>query len=508
MSHLKTGRVYLVGAGPGDEGLLTLRGVELLSRADVIIHDALLNPRVLRHARPAVEIIPVATASGERLRTQEEVIRLMIERARAGHTVVRLKGGDPYVFGRGGEEATEILAAGVSCEVVPGVSSFSAVPACAGIPLTHRLHASAFTVVTGHEDPAKPGTAIDWQQVARIHGTKVLMMAVDKLPAITAALIEGGLAASTPAAAVRWGTTASQTTVIGTLSDIADKVAEAGMESPAVVIIGDVVRLREQLNWFETRPLFGRRIVVTRAREQAGGLAARLSELGAQVLEVPTIRVGPPSERQPMVESLAGLGEYDWIIFSSVHGVDAFFNGLLAAYEDIRAFGNLRIAAVGPATAARIRELHLRVDAVPTEFVGRNIAAAIREVESLENLRVLLARAEVASPDLCRELENQGAIVDDVAFYRTLPESEENQGDLEVIRESGADWITFTSASTVEQFHAREDLPTLVRKFPRLRLASIGPETSKALAKLGLKPAAEARPHTIDGLIAALLDAD
>jgi uroporphyrinogen III methyltransferase/synthase len=507
MARLTVGTVYLVGAGPGDQGLLTLRGAELLARADVIIHDALLNLALLRHARASAQIIPAGKGT-ERLLSQEAINRLLVDLAREGKLVVRLKGGDPYIFGRGGEEAEALAASGVPFEVVPGVSSFSAVPAAAGIPLTHREYSSAVTVLTGHEDPAKPDTAVDWRDIARIHGTKVILMGVERLEAIAQRLMEGGLAPATPVALIQWGTTARQQTVTGTLAEIARRVEEAGLRSPAIVVIGEVVRLREKLNWFEKRPLFGQEVVVTRGREQSGDLSRRLIELGADVLEIPIIRMGPPRPREPMIEALAGLGEYDWVVFSSPNGVTAFFDALLAAFEDIRALGNVRIAAVGPATAARLRQLHLRVDAMPAEYLGRNVAEAIAQRESIENLKVLLARAQVANPELCRELEDRGAIVDDVPFYMTEPELEDPLGYGIALTTSGADWITFTSGSTVENFHARFDLRKLMERHPRIRLASIGPETTKAINALGLRETVQASPHTVEALVAALLQVE
>lgn len=504
MSKTKTGTVYLVGAGPGDVGLLTLRGAELLRRAEVVIHDTLVSPAVLRLCAPGAEILDAAAQSPDRAGRQAALNQLLLDRARAGRTVVRLKGGDPYVFGRGGEEAAELAGAGIPFEVVPGVSSFSAVPACAGIPLTHRDHASAFTVVTGHEDPARTEAAVDWAAVARLHGTKVVLMGLERLPQITADLIAAGMAASTPVALVRQGSSAAQRTLVGTLADIATRAAEAGLRSPVVAVIGDVVKLRDELNWFETRPLFGVRVVVTRARDQAGEFSRQLAELGAEVLELPTIRIQPPSQREPMIEALAGLGEYDWVVFTSVNGVNAFFDGLLAAFEDIRSIGNLRLAAVGTATAARLRELRLRVDAVPDEFVGRAVADAIARTESLENLRVLLARAEAANPDLVAVLEERGAIVDDVSFYRTVPETTEASPAARTLQDEGADWLTFTSSSTVTNLNARIPLKDLTRRHPRLRIASIGPETTRTLVGLGVTPAVEANPHTVDALLKAI----
>jgi uroporphyrinogen III methyltransferase/synthase len=498
------GTVYLVGAGPGDAGLLTLRGAELLRRADVVLHDALVNPDLLRLAPPSAELI----ARGKNMTMpQEEITALLIARARAGKCVVRLKGGDPYIFGRGGEEAEALAAAKIPFEVVPGVSSVVAAPNYAGIPLTHREHCSSFTVFTGHEDPNDAETALRHDQIAKIPGTKVVLMGTEKLSDWTKSLIAHGMSPETPVAMVRWGTTGRQQTVAGTLATITGLAAEKKLSPPVLTIIGDVVKLRGKLNWFEKRPLFGRRVVVTRRSEQAGGFAQRLTELGADVLEVPTIKITRPKETDAIVDALLGLNAYDWLVFTSVNGVTAFFDIFFRRFQDLRDIGGVRIAAVGPATATKLRELHLQVDLTPDEFTGKKIAAAFAKFQTIENLKMCLLRAEVADPDLPKALEELGAIVDDIAIYKTVAETEDPAGAGAALLESGADWITFTSGSTVEHFHARFDLPKLLKKFPQMKLASIGPETSKAIRTLGLEPALEAKEHTTEGLITALLKA-
>ena len=496
------GTVYLVGAGPGDAGLLTLRGAELLRRADVVLHDALVNPDLLRLAPAGAELI----ARGKNMSMpQEKITALLIARAREGKCVVRLKGGDPYIFGRGGEEAEALAAAKIHFEVVPGVSSIVAAPNYAGIPLTHRDHCSSFTVFTGHEDPDDAKTALRHDQIAKIPGTKVVLMGTEKLSDWTKSIIQHGMSPETPVAMIRWGTTGRQQTVTGTLATIAGLAVEKKLSPPVLTIIGDVVKLRGKLNWFEKRPLFGRRVVVTRRSEQAGSFAQRLTELGADVLEVPTIKIMRPKETDAIVDALLGLNAYDWLVFTSVNGVTAFFDIFFRRFQDLRDIGGVRIAAVGPATAAKLRELHLQVDLTPDEFTGKKIAAAFEKFETIENLKMCLLRAEVANPDLPKALEELGAIVDDIAIYKTVAETEDPTGAGATLLESGADWITFTSGSTVEHFHARFDLPKLLKKFPQTKLASIGPETSKAIRTLGLEPALEAKAHTTDGLIGALL---
>jgi len=498
------GAVYLVGAGPGDAGLLTLRGAELLRRADVVLYDALVNPDLLRLAPPSAELI----ARGKNMTMpQEAIIAQLIARARAGKCVVRLKGGDPYIFGRGGEEAEALAAAKIHFEVVPGVSSVVAVPNYAGIPLTHRGHCSSFTVFTGHSDSAETATALRYQQIAKIPGTKVVLMGTDNLGDWTKSLIAHGMPHETPVAIIQSGTLGKQKSAAGTLATIAKLAAEKKISPPAITIIGDVVKLRGKLNWFEQRPLFGQRIVVTRRPEQAGSFARRLAELGAEVLEVPTIIIVPPTEKDAIVDALLGLNAYDWLVFTSVNGVTAFFEIFFRRFQDLRDIGGARIAAVGPATAAKLRELHLQVDLTPDEFTGKKIAAAFEKYETIENLKMCLMRAEVASPDLPHALEELGAIVDDIAIYKTVAEPEDLTGAGARLIEDGADWITFTSSSTVEHFHVRYDLTQLVKTFPQLKLASIGPETSKTIRVLGLEPALEAKTHTTEGLIDALLKA-
>ncbi len=494
------GTVYLVGAGPGDAGLLTLRGAELLARADVVIYDGLVNPEVLRLAPKSADFIGGARGTAESS-------QLLITRARAGKTVVRLIGGDPYFFGGGGEEAECLADAGVAFEVVPGVSSLVAAPNFAGIPLTHREFASQLTLLSGDQDESDTAPGIDWAHVAKSPGTKVVMLGADRIGLISDKLIGHGLAADTPVALVGGGATGRSQSIEGTLATIAGVAAEAKIRSPAMAVIGNVVKLRSKLNWFERRPLFGQRIVVTRAREQAGQLSRRLREHGAEVLEVPTIKLEPPSQRQDLVDALLELNSYDWLVFTSPNGVSKFFEYFFKRFHDMRDLGGARIAAVGPATANKLKELHLQVDLMPDEALASEIAKAFAEFETIENLKICLLRAEVANRELPEALEALGAIVDDVACYQTVPETEDTTGAAALLVQNGADWVAFTSGSTVEHFHARFDLPALLSKFPQIKTATIGPETSKALAALGLKPALEAKQHTIDGLVAALVAA-
>jgi uroporphyrinogen III methyltransferase/synthase len=498
------GAVYLVGAGSGDAGLLTLRGAELLQRADTVIYDLLVNPVLLRLARPDAEVI----SRGKRMDfSQEQINKLIISKAREGKTVVRLKGGDPYIFGRGAEEAEALAAAKIHFEVVPGVSSIIAAPNYAGIPLTHRDFCSSFTVFTGHSDSADDTTALHYEQIAKIPGTKVVLMGTKNLDDWTKSLVAHGMPSETPVAIIQYGTHGKQKSISGTLATIAKLATEKKIAPPALTIIGDVVKLRGKLNWFENLPLFGKRIVVTRARGQSPEFLQKLSRLGADVLEIPAIKIAPPTHRDEIVDALLSLNSYDWLVFTSANGVMAFFDLFFKRFEDLRDLGGAKIAAVGPATAAKVRELHLQVDLMPKEFIGRKIAEAMTKHSSIENSKVCLLRAETANPDLPLALEEMGAIVDDIGVYKTVAETEVFFGAAENFLECGADWLTFTSSSTVDFFHARFNLPKLLKKYPQMKIASIGPETSKAIRALKLEPTIEAKEHISDGLLAELLRA-
>ena len=340
--------------------------------------------------------------------------------------------------------------------------------------------------------------------MAKDKGTKVILMAMERIAEIARTLISNGMSPETPVGMVRWGTTGRQTSIQGTLATIEKVIADNNFGAPAVTVIGDVVNLRDKLNWFETRPMFGQRVVVTRTRDQASEFSRQLLELGADVLEIPTIKIEPPAEKNDLKDALLGLHEYDWVVFTSPNGVTTFFDYFFKAFDDLRDIGGVKIAAVGPATAAKLKELHLRVDAMPEEYVSAKIAKAMTNFESIDNLRILLMRAEIANRELPKELESLGAIVDDVASYRTVPETEDRNGAVAKLLEEGADWITFTSSSTVENFHARFNLPELVKGFRKLKIASIGPETTKTIKALGVSPDVEAKPHNITGLVKAI----
>lgn len=501
---METGTVYLIGAGPGDPGLLTRRGAELLGRADVVIYDALVNQEILSMASADAEIIFAGKRASKHAVPQGELNQLLIDKAKKGLSIVRLKGGDPYIFGRGGEEAQELQTAGIPFEITPGISSFVAAPAYAGIPVTHREHCSSFTVITGHEKPGKDGSSINWEKLANETGTRVILMGADRIRLITERLQENGIDEGTPVAMIRWGTTGRQQTLIGTIADIASKAEESDFKAPVVTVIGSVVTLRSQLNWFEKRPLFGRRIVVTRTRKQASKLSSRLSEFGAEILEIPTIKIALPDDKEPLQDAIIGISNYDWLVFTSPNGVDCFFKWFFKAYDDVRAIGGCQIAAIGPAVSAKLKNMHLKIDLMPDKYTVAGVTDAFSQHQNIENQNVCLLRAQIANPDLPKLLNEMGAIVDDIPVYKTVPETEDVNGAVASLEECGAEIITFTSSSTVENFHSRLDLLKTMKKFD-LQAISIGPETTRTLNKFGIDPVLEAAPHNIEGMVDAVL---
>jgi uroporphyrinogen III methyltransferase/synthase len=485
---MRPGTVYLVGAGPGDPGLLTARALELLRGADVVLHDQLIPREALAVVREDAVVIDVGKIGGGRQVPQGDTNALLVEHARAGRSVVRLKGGDPFVFGRGGEEAQLLLAEGIPVEVVPGITAGIAASAYAGIPVTQRGMASAVAFVTGHEDPSKPTSSVDWPALAAFPGTLVFYMGMRALPRITQRLVEEGRPAHEPAAVVERGTMADQRVVSGTLADIADRVREAGVGAPAVTIVGPVAGLREELMWRERRPLAGQRIVVTRARPQASALAATLAELGADVTQAPAIAIHPVDVELP------DLAAYDLVCLTSVNGVDRLFE----LVRDARALAGPVLAAIGPGTAARLREHGVVADVVPARAVGEGLLEAVAE---LDVRRALVLRARQGRDVLPEGLRARGVEVDVVTLYETRPEPLDDSARAAVL---GADWITFTAGSAVRSLVDAVGADAL-RGGPRL--ASIGPATSGVLRELGLEPDLEAAEHTPDGLVRALLDA-
>jgi len=491
-----TGIVHLVGAGPGDPGLLTARALELIASADVIVHDRLIPPGALDRARTDALLLYAGKEGGGPSTPQAEIEELLAEHALAGRTVVRLKGGDPFVFGRGGEEAAALRARGIPFEVVPGVTAGIAAPAYAGIPVTHRDCASGVALVTGHEDPAKPETALDWEALARFPGTLVLYMGVRRLGEIAVALIAGGRDPGEPAAVVERGTLPGQRAVTGTLETIARDAEEAGVRAPSITLVGRVVKLREELGaWFEARPLAGRRVAVTRARARASGLAARLRLLGAEALETPAIRI-VPLDAEPLDPS-----PYDLVCLTSPSGVEPLFERLAAAGLDARALHGARVAAIGPGTARALTERGVVADVVPERFVAEGLAEALANVPVT---RALVARAREARDTLPDALRERGARVDVLALYETVAEP---LGPEAVAAVRAADYVTFTSSSTVRNLLGALDGAKPLRPAAEggPRLISIGPVTSATLREHGLEPDAEAARHDIDGLVEALL---
>lgn len=482
----KRGKVYLVGAGPGDPGLLTVKGKVCLEQADVVLYDYLANPILLQHAPKAAEFIYVGRRGRGQYQDQADINRLLIERARAGRVVVRLKGGDPFVFGRGGEEAEAVAAAGIEFEIVPGVTAAVAAPAYAGIPVTHRTMASTVTFVTGHEDPGKATPFIDWPKLASTSGTLVFMMGMKNLPAIVDRLVAEGREPKTPVALIRWGTKADQQTVIGTLETIVEKVQAAHLEPPTVIVVGDVVGLREQLNWFEMKPLFGKRIVMTRAQEQAQEFAQLLAAYGAEPVELPTIQIVPPASWQAVDEAIVNLQRYQWIIFTSVNGVTPFMERVRASGKDARALGSLQVCAIGPRTAQEVERYGIRPDVVPAEYQAEGLTAALAK-RNLKGNRVLIPRAEAARELLPEQLREFGAVVDVVTVYRTVVPVTDVAKFVQQLREGGIAVVTFTSSSTVRNFvellGGREAVrPLMVQTV----VACIGPITARTAEEFGM----------------------
>ena len=497
-------KVYLVGAGPGDTGLLTLKGKACIEKADVVVYDYLAAEELLKYARPDAELIYAGKKGGDHTLTQDRINALLVEKARQGHTVTRLKGGDPFIFGRGGEEIEALVAEGLDFEVVPGVTSAIAAPAYAGIPLTHRKFTSTVTFITGHEDPTKPDSSIRWKSLAETGGTLVFLMGVKNLPHIVGRLLENNMAPETPAALVRWGTTPRQQAVAGTLGTIVEDVRAAGLKAPCIIVIGDVISLREKMKWFENRPLFGKKIVVTRARAQASDMIARLTDLGAQCLEYPVIKTVAPDDFSRLDAAIDHLDGYDWIIFTSVNGVLFFFNRLLARGKDARALGNLKTACIGPVTAEKLKSYGVTTDILPENFRAESIIEAFAG-ESVTGKRMLLPRAAEARPVLPEELSKMGAEIDEIAVYHTVNDTDNITSLIRGLETNSVDLITFTSSSTVTNFKALLPPDRFDALTKNVTIASIGPITSETASKKGFTVHIEAAAYTIPGLCEAIV---
>ncbi|MDO8673711.1 MAG: uroporphyrinogen-III C-methyltransferase [Dehalococcoidia bacterium] len=508
----KEGIVYLVGAGPGDPGLITVKGLECIREADVLVYDRLASPDLLKEARLDAERVFVGKASSQHTLTQDQINKLIVDRAADGKVVCRLKGGDPFLYGRGGEEAEELIAAGLHFEVVPGVTSAIAVPAYAGIPVTHRDLTSSFAVITGHEDPNKIDSSIAWDKISTGIGTLVFLMGVENLSYIVEQLTKNGRPADTPVALIRWGTRMEQETVTGTLANIVEKVRKAKLRPPAVTIVGEVVGLRQKLRWFDNKPLFGKRVLVTRTRDQASALSSLLRSHGAYPVEFPTIKIEPPADFAQMDAAIERLGEYDWVVFTSANGVKSMISRLASLGQDVRAFGKAKLSAIGPATAKELTRYGLRVDLMPEEYVAQSIIDRIGDVVGK---RILLPRADIAREMLVVELNKRGAMVDEVAAYRTVQVDSMDAGIVQMLNDGVIDVITFTSSSTVQNFlsllEANCELAGENRAqwlsdlFSAVTIACIGPITAKTAVELGLRVDIVAEDYTIPGLVEAIV---
>ena len=498
---MKHGKVYLVGAGPGDPGLITVKGLDCLQRADVVLYDHLLSPRLLDSVRPEAEKIYVGKMSNHHSMKQDEINRLIVEKAQEAEVVVRLKGGDPFVFGRGGEEAEELSKNNIPFEIVPGISSAVAVPAYAGIPVTHRGCASSFAVVTGHEDPSKGKSSIAWDNLTKGTDTLVFLMGVGNLAFIVESLIAHGRHPSTPIALIRQGTTPEQQTIVSTLREIVAQAEEKAFEPPAVIVVGEVVGLRETLRWFDNQPLFGKRVLVTRARHQASALSRLLLERGAYPIEMPVIGIRQASDVQELDRAISDLKSYHWLVFTSTNGVEAFGQRLAALGLDARHLGGVRIGVIGQATANALEGMGLRSDYVPQQYTSRGFLDGLNG-KKVNDFQFLMLRADIASPELADGLRELGAEVHDVTAYRTVSTAETTSEGKEALLAKEIDIVTFASSSTVRNLMAALDLDSAAVN--GATVACIGPATADTAREHGLKVDVVARQHTIPGLVEAL----
>lgn len=501
----RPGTVYLVGAGPGDPGLITVRGLEIIRTADAIVYDYLASPDLLQEARPDAQLVYVGKKGSQHELEQGEINELLVRTARQGKNVARLKGGDPYVFGRGGEEAEELVSAGIPFEVVPGVTSAVAAPAYAGIPVTHRDHASTVTFITGHEAANREGSSRNWDVLARTSGTLVFLMGVKSLPEISSALISHGKAPSTPAALIQWGTTPDQATVVSTLEGIPDAARQQGMKPPAVLVVGSVVSLREKLGWFQRKPLFGKRILITRSRAQSRRMADQVAAAGGRPVLFPTIAIEPPADLGPLDSCIDRIRTYDWAIFTSVNGVERFFARYFALGHDIRDMAGPRLGAIGPVTAGALQKLGLNVDLLAKEFRAEGILAEL-PADRVKGKRFLIPRAEKAREVLPQQIASMGGTVEVVPVYRTVPPPHALIDEVQdMLTKNRLHAVTFTSSSTVTHFVEMLGIRDASRLADDVVIASIGPITSRTLREHGFPVHVEAAEYTVDGLVQAIV---
>jgi uroporphyrinogen III methyltransferase/synthase len=497
-------KVYLIGAGPGDLGLFTLKGKQILETADVVIYDYLAHPDLLKFCREDAEVLYVGKKGGDHTLPQDQINALIIAKAREGKSVARLKGGDPYVFGRGGEEAEELVEAGVEFEVVPGVTSGVAAAAYAGIPVTHRDHTTSVCFITGHEDPTKEESGHNWEVYGRSSSTLVFYMGVKNLPMIAGNLMNNGRAPETPVALVRWGTRCDQQSFVSTLKDVAAEAAARGFQAPSIIIVGGVCSLHDKLAWFEKKPLLGKGVVVTRSREQASDLSVLLQENGACVLEFPTISVDPATDDEAVEQAVVALPSYDWAVFTSVNGVKCFWDHLAEFGLDARVFAGVEVGAIGPATAAALAERGIRADFVPEKFVAEQVVAGLLE-KGAAGKRVLIPRAREAREVLPEDLRKAGCHVDVLPVYETRPAQSDASELRAALDEGRIHYVTFASSSTVDNFFALMPAEEM-RKHSSVRFACIGPVTARTLEKYGFAPAVQPADYTIPALVAALVE--
>jgi uroporphyrinogen III methyltransferase / synthase len=501
-----SGKVFLVGAGPGDLDLVTVKAMRLVSSCEVVVYDNLVNPRLLEKVSEDCERIDVGKQPGRHTMPQEEICKLLVEKAREGKRVLRLKGGDPFVFGRCAEEMTVLDEAEVPYEIVPGVTAALACAAYAGIPLTHRDFGSSIAFLTGHEDLEKESLRVDFAKFAATGGTLCVYMGMGKIREIADKLLDGGLSEDRPAAVVSHGTLSAQRKVLTTLGSLVDEVEKAGLVAPAVIFVGNAVGLARQKDWFSDRPLFGRRVVVTRAREQAGKLKVMLEKAGAEVLELPLIEVKPACEKEVVAEVLSCIASYEWVLFTSANGVREFFNLFFRAFQDIRSFGPMRIACVGAATAKEVEKFNLEVELVPEDSTAENLAKALVDTDSLDSANVLVVTGNRNREVLVKLLEEVGrAIVDVMPLYETDYADVEKAPALDYYRSHGADAIVFTSSSTVDSYSEQEDVLTLREGARKPIHCSIGPLTSESLNENGLSVDLEASKSSLEAVVETLV---
>jgi uroporphyrinogen III methyltransferase / synthase len=504
MSKVKPGIVYLIGAGPGDPGLITVKGLDCLRRAEVVVYDYLANPQLLEAAPPSAERIYVGKVRGHHHRPQGEINALLAELANQGKVVARLKGGDPYVFGRGGEEALHLHRAGIPFEVVPGVTAGFAAAAYAGIPLTHRDCTTSLGLVTGHEHPEKKMSTLDWEKLATGVGTLVFYMGMANLELIARELITHGRPASTPVAVIQWATTPRQRTLVATLADVVEKVAAVRLAPPAIIVVGEVVGLRDELRWFDNRPLFGKRILVTRTAEQAGAFHQLLADQGAEAISCPVLEIGPPPSFEELDSAIRGLGEIDDLILTSANAVEAFFGRLKSAGRDLRALAGLTLVAVGPKTAAALAERGLSADLIPPDYRAEGVVALLRQ-RGVAGRRILYPRAELARDLIPRELAAAGALVTAPIAYRTLVPAAGGAELRRRLETREIDAVTFTSSSTVENFLAMVG-GDAVELLQGVAVVSIGPLTSATAQKHGLQVDVEPAASTLEAMVEAMVE--